>query len=142
MFNLGFHPSRTYFCNRYSKLSLSSKTFYNSMNRRDKSIHLCIYCPYFFFLVVLIVELILTLVGILDHLSQCVIPFCIGYFVDKILFYAWDSLDVMFIFVYPCIARMIGAYHPTQSLVEIGSCELFAQTDLKLWAPNFYIPSS
>jgi hypothetical protein len=30
-------------------------------------------------------------------------------------------------FVLPCIARITGVCHHAQSLVEMGSCELFAQ---------------
>jgi hypothetical protein len=60
------------------------------------------------------------------------IPFCFGYFLDRILLFAQAGLDVILLFVIHAIAGVTRVCYQSQFFLEMGFCKLFTLAGLEL----------
>jgi hypothetical protein len=66
------------------------------------------------------------------HLSQAASPFCLSYFSDWVLVFAWAGLDLNPPIYASCLTGMTDTQHHTQLLlVEMDSLELFVQAGIE-----------
>jgi hypothetical protein len=75
---------------------------------------------------------------VLYHLSHSTSPFCIGYFWDRVSFYARAAWIVILLFELPCRTWMTDMYHYPQLLIEMGVSRTFCLG----WPQTLILPIS
>jgi amino acid permease len=76
------------------------------------------------------------------HLSQSSSPFCVAVFEMGSHFMPSLAWTTILLFVLPGVDGIIGMYHGTPPLVEMGSCELLPRLTFNHDPPNLCLLSS